>query len=384
MARPGKLLTLSVSAGAGHMRAAQALARALAETYPPAVMPVVDTSRYVSPFLQKVALGLYLEMVRVTPRVYGYIYRQLEDGQTSGRSKVEFNRVLNRLTAPKLARLIAAEDPAALVCTNPIPLGVLDYLKSRGKLAVPVVAAVTDFTIHSFWVFDAVDLYLVADEALVPQLVRQGIAAGRVAVTGIPIDPVFAGPLDREEERGRLGLAPDVPCVLIMGGGLGLGPLEAVVQALGQIRTAVQLLVVAGNNTVLKGRVEKLAPTLSHPCRVFGFVQEIHRLMGAADLMIGKAGGLSCAEALAMGLPIFIIDPIPGQEERNAEFLVERGAAVLVGGASQAAGAVERFLQSRELRQVMASAARGLGRPMAAQAAVRAIASLVGLEDGGG
>lgn len=378
MARPGKLLALSVAAGAGHMRAAGALAQALADMYSPAQMPVVDTFDYISPFLQKMALGIYLEVVRKTPRVYGYIYRRLDDGGTSGRTKVEFNRVLNRLTAPKLARLIAAEDPAALVCTNPFPLGVLDYLKGRGKLSIPVVAVVTDFTIHSFWVFDVVDLYLVAEEAMVSQLVRQGIPAEKVAVTGIPIDPVFAASMDRDGERARMGLARDLPVVLIMGGGLGMGPLEAVVQSLGRMRTPVQILVVAGNNLLLKGRLAKLAPSLGNPCRVFGFVDEIHRLMGVADLMIGKAGGLSCAEALSVGLPIFILDPIPGQEERNAEFLIERSAAILIEGVAQVCPAVERYLHSHEQRLSLAKGAQSLGRPMAAREAVRVIASLAG------
>jgi processive 1,2-diacylglycerol beta-glucosyltransferase len=382
MAKAGKLLTLSVSAGAGHMRAAAALARAGAGWHPPVAVPVIDTFRYVSPFLQNVSVGLYLEMVRVTPRVYGYIYRRLEDGRTSARTKVEFTRVLNRLTAPKLARLIAAEDPGALVCTNNFPLSVLDYLKRRGKLSIPVIAVITDFTVHSFWVFGGVDLYLVAGEALVPQLVRQGVEAGRVAVTGIPIDPVFAGSWDRQEEKARLGLRPDLPCVLVMGGALGMGPLQAVVEALGHMATPVQLLVVAGNNAVLKGRLARLAPTLANHVRVFGFVQEIHRLMAAADLMIGKAGGLSCAEALAVGLPIFIIDPIPGQEERNAEFLARQGAALLVEGPSRVAGDVENYLCSPEFRRSMSGAARGLGRPDAARAALGAITALVGWEGG--
>lgn len=364
------------------MRAAAALARAGAEGSSPVAVRVVDTFRYVSPFLQKTALTIYLEMVRKTPRVYGYIYRLAEDGRAGARSKVEFNRVLNRLAAPRLARLIAAEGPGAVVCTHPFPLGVLDYLKGRGRLAVPVAAVVTDFTVHPFWVFGSVDLYLVAGEALVPQLVSQGVDAGRVAATGIPIDPAFAGSLDRRAERARLSLDPDRPCVLVMGGALGMGPLEAVVQALGRMSVPVQLLVVAGNNAALKTRLLRLAPGLTNRIRVFGFVREIHRLMAAADLMIGKAGGLSCAEALAVGLPLFVIDPIPGQEVRNAEFLVQRGAAVLIEGPAQLAGAVAHHLSSPELQRSMTAAARSLGRPAAAQAALRAISSLSGRQGG--
>jgi len=378
-----KVIILSVSAGAGHMRAAAAIGQALSRHCPSCAVEVVDTFRYVRPFLQKTALPLYLQMVRVTPRVYGYLYRKLENGRAAGRSKVEFNRMLNRLAARQMAALIAGADPAALVCTNPFPLGILDYLKRRGRLFLPVVAALTDFTVHPFWVFPSVDLYLLGHEDLVAELVAQGIEADRAVVTGIPIDPVFAAPCDAAAERLRLGLVPDRPTVLVMGGGLGMGPLAGVVSALGRVATPMQLLVVAGSNTALQARLERLAPLLNHPCRVFGFVGDIHRLVGAADLMVGKAGGLSCAEALAAGVPILVIDPIPGQEERNAEFLTRRGAARLVEGAAGAAATVEAFLRSSAMQATMRGAARSLGRPGAALAAARAVGSLAGWEEGG-
>ncbi|MGB9802521.1 MGDG synthase family glycosyltransferase, partial [Desulfofundulus sp.] len=366
-----RVVILSVSAGTGHMRAAHALREAIQQSSPTAEVIILDTFRYTTPFLEKVILGTYMEMLKITPVVYGYLYRQAEWGQPlSGFAKQEFNRILNKLTAPKLVKFLNQTRPQVVVCTHPFPVGIMDRLKGQGLLRVPVVATITDFTVHPFWVFPEVDAYVVASEDLRTPFADLGIPLERVHATGIPIDPAFARPVDRSGVQQKLHLDPSLPTVLVMGGGLGLGPLVEVVQFLGNGPVPCQLLVVAGHNEQLRQRLLRLAGSNHHPTMVFGFVENIHELMSVASIMVGKAGGLSCAEALAKGLPIFIVDPLPGQEERNTEYLCRAGAAVQVSRVQDLGREVLSCLTDERRLGDMSAAAARLGKPHAAREAV--------------
>ncbi|NHM27426.1 glycosyltransferase [Desulfofundulus sp. TPOSR] len=366
-----RVVILSVTAGTGHMRAAHALREAIQQSNPAAEVIVLDTFRYTSPFLEKVILGTYMEMLKITPVVYGYLYRQAERGQPlSGFAKQEFNRILNKLTAPKLVKFLKQTRPQLVVCTHPFPVGILDRLKSQGLFRMPVMATITDFTVHSFWIFPGVDAYVVASEDLKEPFAEFGIPLKRVHATGIPIDPAFARPVDRLSIQQKLNLDPCLPTVLVMGGGLGLGPLAEAVQYLGNGSVPCQLLVVAGRNEQLRQRLLQLAESNCHPTRVFGFIDNIHELMSVSHIMVGKAGGLSCAEALAKGLPIFIVDPLPGQEERNTEYLCRAGAAVQVNRVQDLGREILSCLLDKRRLWDMSAAATRLGKPHAAREAV--------------
>ncbi|MDD3653070.1 MAG: glycosyltransferase [Desulfotomaculaceae bacterium] len=361
-----KILILSVTVGTGHMRAAEALKTAAGCLYPEVEVSILDTFRYASPLVEKVVLGTYMQMLKKSPAAYGFLYRQAERGQPlSGRGKLEFNRILNMFAAPRLVKYIREYKPDVIVCTHPFPLAVISYMKKKGLFTGLVFATVTDFTIHSFWVFPEVDYYLVGAEQLLQECEEFGIKRDKVRFTGIPIDPAFCSPGNKKELRSRFGLEPDLPQVLITGGGLGMGCLEAVVKALSEASFNCQLLVVTGTNTILKKRLEELSSSLSCPLEIYGYVNNIHQLMAVADLMIGKAGGLSCAEAMAIGLPILVIDPLPGQEERNSEFLAVMGAGVRVKKRDLAVQ-VQAYLADSDRLQAMSRSAAVLGRPKAA------------------
>jgi len=369
-----KILIFSVTVGTGHVRAAEALKKAAGYLYPEAEVSILDTFRYASPFLEKVVLGTYMEILKMSPVVYGFLYRQAENGQPlSGRGKLEFNRILNLLAAPRLVKYIKDFQPEVIVCTHPFPVGIMSYMKKKGIFTGPVFATITDFTIHSYWIFPGVDFYLIGAEQLLPECLGFGIKPENVRATGIPIDPAFGGHYDKKELRDRLGLNPGLPAILIMGGGLGMGRLEAAVKILGNSTINCQLMVVTGSNTILKEKLVKITPDLSCEVKVYGYVNNIHELMAAADLMVGKPGGLSCAEAMATGLPVFIIDPLPGQEERNAQFLTGLGAGVRVDE-RDLAGQVEAYLADAGRLEVMTRAAAALGRPEAACDAVNLMA----------
>ncbi|MDD4168711.1 MAG: glycosyltransferase [Desulfotomaculaceae bacterium] len=369
-----KILILSVTVGTGHMRTAEALQKAADCLYPEITVEILDTFRYASPLVEKVVLGTYIEILKMSPAVYGFLYRQAEHGQPlSGRGKLEFNRILNMLAAPRLVKYIQAYKPEVIVCTHPFPLGIISYMKKKGLFTGLVFAPITDFTIHSFWVFPEVDYYLVGAEQLLEQCEEFGVSRDKVRFTGIPIDPAFGFPGNEKELRGKLGFKPDLPLILITGGGLGMGGLEAAVKALSASAVNCQLMVVTGTNTLLQEKLEKLSSSLSCSIKIYGYINNIHQLMAAADLMVGKAGGLSCAEAMAVGLPIFVVDPLPGQEERNAEFLAATGAGVRVKEQDLVAQ-VLAYLADSDRLLAMARSAVALGRPRAACDAMNIIA----------
>lgn len=365
-----KILILSVTVGNGHMRTAEALKKAAGYLHPETEVSILDTFSYASPFLERVVIGTYMEILKLSPVVYGFLYHQAEKGQPlSGRGKLEFNRILNLLTAPRLVKYIKDFQPDVIVCTHNFPVGIMSYMKKKGIYTGPVFAAITDFTIHSYWIFPGVDYYLIGAEQLQPECAAFGIKPENVRVTGIPIDPAFEKQYDKKELREKLGLNPELPAILITGGGLGMGHLEATVKELGESIDDCQLMVVAGTNTSLRDKLVNIAPDLSCAVNIYGYVNNIHELMAAADLLIGKPGGLSCAEAMAMGLPVFIIDPLPGQEERNAQFLVGAGAGVRVDERNLA-GQVKAYLADSGRLGIMTRAAAALGKPNAARNAV--------------
>lgn len=374
--RFNKVLILSVSVGAGHMRSAEALKKAAEILNPKAEVVILDTFRYASPLLEKLVLGTYMEILKVSPVVYGFLYRQSERGKPlSGRGKQEFNRFLNLLAAPKLVEYINGFSPDIIVCTHPFPLGIVTRMKKKNMFSGGVFAIITDFTIHSFWVFPEVDGYFIGADALKKLYEDFGIESEKVFATGIPIDPVFQVKYDKYILRDELGLDPCLPVILVMGGGLGMGPVQSAVKALGNMQNGrCQLIVVSGQNEILREKLIALAPQIKCPTKILGYVGNIHKLMGASDLMVGKAGGLSCAEALAMGLPVFIVDPLPGQEERNSEFMVKAGAGLRVQE-KELAGIVDTFLTNRGNLDSMAKTARALGRPGAAYEAIKIMSS---------
>ncbi|MCL6611894.1 MAG: glycosyltransferase [Peptococcaceae bacterium] len=356
------------------MRAAAALEAAFREDDPACRVIILDTFKYTSPFLEKLVLGTYMEMLKHAPAVYGYIYSRSEKGRVlSGCAKTEFSRLLGMFSARRLLDYIKRHNPEAVICTHPFPLGVLSAIRESGEYGCFTVGTVTDFIIHPFWVFPEVDLYLVGAEQLAGDLAGCGIPAERVHATGIPIDPVFSAPVDRWSVLAGYGLDPRLATILIMGGGLGMGPLPESVKALGNLGRRCQIIAVAGNNNQLREKIDRMAPELANPVRVLGYVDNVHELMASSDILVSKAGGLSCAEALAAGIPIFILDPLPGQEQRNSRFLTSAGAAVEAGGVEDLAKKIDCCLARPYLLKEMSGAASRLARPDAARTAARLI-----------
>ncbi len=354
-----KILLLHASAGAGHKRAAEALAKAFAQLSPESQIRVCDILDFTPPLFRQTYAHGYLDLVRKAPELWGYLYSQSDrKAEEPWRKKVR--ALFNKLNAASFFKYYRDFNPDIAVCTHFMPLQMLTERRRRGKSAAPVFCAVTDFAVHALWILKHVDAYYVASEEARRQLIRKGQPADRVTVSGIPVDPVFAESLPRLKALQTLGLEDSLPVVLLLTGGFGVGPaLELLRSFESEQHPFCRLVVVAGANAKLKAAAESIAHKLRTPVQVLGFVNHIHTLMDAADLIVTKPGGLTTSEVLAKGKPMLVIDPIPGQEQRNCEVVLEAGMAARLFDAEDACFKIKTLLQDRErLDQMSRNAAR--------------------------
>jgi processive 1,2-diacylglycerol beta-glucosyltransferase len=359
------------------MRSAHALKKTVTELYPQSEVVILDTFRYANPLLEKIVIGTYMEMLKISPVIHGYLYHRAERDQPfASRGKTEFNRILNLIAAPKLENFIKYFQPEIIVCTHPFPLGIISNLKKKGVFRGIAFAVITDYTVHYFWVFPGIDCFLIGSEILISECKELGIEPKKVCPTGIPIDPEFNKRYDQRRLKEQMGFNPMLPVILIIGGGLGMGPLELVVKVLGEGSHNRQLLVVTGTNKALQEKLSEITHGFSCQVKVFGYVNNMHQLMALSDLMIGKAGGLTCAEAMASGLPLFIVDPLPGQEEKNAKFMVSMGTGVRIRE-KDLADTVKNYLKNQKMLKKIAETAIARGKPNAAYDAVKIMAEAV-------
>jgi processive 1,2-diacylglycerol beta-glucosyltransferase len=240
-----------------------------------------------------------------------------------------------------------------------------------------VVSVVTDFEAHALWMNNCVDLYCVAAEETKARLVARGATAENILATGIPISARFSANPDRDSVRKTMGVRDDLPIVLVLSGGFGMGPVAEILAELDKVGQQFQTVVVTGRNEEL--RRELAAVDHKHPTHVLGFASNMHELMAIANLIITKPGGLTSSEALAMSKPLFILNPIPGQEAANSDFLLERGAAVKINRVEDLPYRIERLLGTPKLAE-MESAARALGRAGAAKAICEEVVKRVNSE----
>lgn len=370
-----KVLFISAPVGAGHVRAARATGAALVRLAPDVAAEFANVFDFFSPRLGRAILGVYLKILDVFPQFYGMAY----GWGNSSRLALAGRALVSRYLAGRMEQYIAALGPDAVVVTHATPAGLVAHLAASDRLRLPTAAVVTDYVVHRLWVYPELDRYFVASEALRDYLADHGVAKASSRALGIPLAEGFAAPADKAVAVEKLGLAAGRPTVLIMGGGAGVLPMGEIVAALDSLGLPLQLIAVAGRNAALERQLVTQAAALKHAVlRPLGFVDNVHELMAAADLLISKPGGLTAAEALACGLPMVIYRPIPGQEEANTSFLTASGAAVRVGAVAELTVRTAELLADRDGRlAAMAAAAKALGRPQAAEAVAGEILAML-------
>lgn len=318
-----KVLFLSASTGGGHTKAAEALMEVMKIRQPGFTGQVVDTLKHISPMIDKLVVGTYLKTVKNTPRIYGKFYKLSETGDNIK----DLSKTFNKLMAVKLVDFINEYDPSVIVCTHPFPLQMLSSLKQKGIVTIPVIGIVTDFSNHLFFKLDGVDAFIVAHEYIKNDMIKAGMPGEKIHTLGIPVSQTFLQKNDRFQLTQELGLKNKLT-MLVMGGSLGFGEFRDIFDSLLKCDRDIQIIAVAGHNKKLEKELKVMADGSLKDIKILGYTNRISDLMDVSDFIITKPGGVTISEALVKKLPILIMSPIPGQEERNARFLTVAGAAV--------------------------------------------------------
>lgn len=373
-----KVLVLSASAGAGHIRAAEALERALIETGAAREVRHVDTLEYTNKIFRRLYSKAYLEMVNKMPDVLGWLYDALDKPWKNERRRLAFDKLNTR----PFVKMLKEYQPDIMVCTHFLPAEIISWLKAKERIVCRQAIVVTDFDVHAMWLCHHYEQYFVALDETREHMERLGIPAGKLTVSGIPIDPVFAQAKDKQEMRRKHGLAPDRWTILVSAGGFGVGPIEHLMESLLRLKHPAQLVVICGRNEELKARIERLVAGGTEASNVavkaLGYTTEMDEFMAASDIVLGKPGGLTTSEALTKGLVFVIVNPIPGQEERNSDHLLEEGVAIRCNNLPVLAYKIDRLLDDPERFASMRANALRLARPRAAH---EIIARLLSLKD---
>jgi len=371
-----KVLILSASAGAGHMRAADAVERAFRLMNAAADVRHIDTLQYTNKLFRHLYSRAYIDLVNKSPELLGWFYDHLDKPWQNERRRL----ALDKLNTRPFVKMLEAYQPDITVCTHFLPAEIISWLKAKGRVGFRQAIVVTDFDVHAMWLCHHYEQYFVAMEETREHLVRLGIPAAKVTTSGIPIDPVFAEPRDKLEMRAKHGLKPDITTILVSAGGFGVGPIEHMLQSMTGMRHTAQIVALCGRNAELKSKLESARDRLpsSHHVTIHpvGFTTEMDEYMSAADILLGKPGGLTTSEALAKGLVFAIVNPIPGQEERNSDHLLEEGVAIRCNNLPVLAYKLDRLLDDPARFDSMQTGARRMARPDAARSIVKKLLEL--------
>jgi processive 1,2-diacylglycerol beta-glucosyltransferase len=369
------VLIVSASIGSGHTQAANAIKAELERQHPDTRVAVVDFLDGDNFSLNTFIKETYIKMIDVFPNMYDLLYRW---SQASHKGTTVRN-LMSWILKKRMLRLVDRYRPDLIIFTHPFPCGAACHLKRNGMLKVPLAGVITDYAIHRLWIYDEVDFYFVAAAEMKQNLVSQGIAADKIHVTGIPISSTFG---EMYADRAAVKPIAAQASVLIMGGGLGLGAVAEVLLELDKLEGPHRFVVVAGRNAGLRKDLQLLSRSLNHPVQVIGYTRRIPELMAEADLLVTKPGALTCSEALASGLPMVLVNAIPGQEEDNARYLDYIGAALWVQDQNQLSVVVHQLLSDPFKLVSMKQQARHMGRPEAARQVVRRIIGINGVRSG--
>ena len=364
-----RILVLSASAGTGHTRAGEALRSCASAEHFGIEATHLDTLQFVTPLLRFVYTDAYMFLVRHLPALWSHIYRTTNNARRDG-FRHRLRRWTERINSGSMLAEIARQKPDLIICTHFLPAEILSQLLSAGGVNYPVWVQVTDFDLHRMWVQDNMAGYFAPNEEVAFRMREQGICAERIFVTGIPVVPEFTASLDRVTCARELDISPDHTTLLLLGGGAGLGSVSEIAEGLLDLEGDFQIIALAGKNEAMLASLNQLA--IRYPGRIVakGYTGHIERLMACADMVVTKPGGLTTAESLAMGLPMIVIAPIPGQEERNANFLLERGVALKAFDMATLKYRVSYLLTHDSKLAAMRAKAASLARPDAAHRAL--------------
>jgi processive 1,2-diacylglycerol beta-glucosyltransferase len=351
----GKILILSGRFGEGHQQVANAIKEAAVVEIPNIETMVLDFFDWAYPNLFPFSHYVYMKGIKTFPQVYGYLYQKTYKGNP-------FSKKLNSLFSigiGKMLTLLQTVKPTVVVSTFPFASSIISKLKEYGLTNIPLVTVITDHTHHSYWLHPYTDHYIVGSNDSREKIIRLGIPEETITCTGIPIRTRFIENRNRIDLCTKYQLDPHISTVMIMGGGEGLigkGILKS--KELESFPKRLQLIILCGHNEKLQQHLESELSSTKHVIKIFGFTDNVDELMAVSNIIVTKPGGVTTSEALAMELPMLLYKPLPGQEQDNAEYLINAGVAVKADNSSDLFLQLSKMLDNRNFLARMRKNAR--------------------------
>lgn len=369
-----KVLILSVSAGGGHGHAAEAIKDYIHLKDSMSEIRIIDTLKHINPIIDKVVIGSYLKTLKVTPSLYGKLFTHSE-GEYAIASTISSKFI--EILAHKLIPLMEEFSPDILICTHPFSTEMVSVMKTKYKLSIPCISIITDYYSHSSWLHPNIDAYVVSNCDMIEDMVYKGIERDIIYNFGIPVNPNFIDRYERINTLKELDLSADKPTILVMGGSLGMGKITDIYQELNKIHRDIQIIVITGRNNKLYSELTKLKEFSTKETRLIGFTDKVNKYMQACDLLLTKPGGLTITEALICQSPLGLFSPIPGQEEKNAQFLLKHNLAVNLSDIDNCGEIIEDLLSSNKKLQEMRENCTKFSKPDSASDIFRLINILI-------
>jgi len=319
-----RILLMYISEVSGHRSAAMAVEKAIKTIAPETEILSINAFGYTNPIAEKIINRIYMGVIQRFPKIWEYLY----DNQKLIKRFERIKSFINRANSLKLKKLFDEFKPDVVACTQAFPCGMVADFKKRHKSDLKLVAILTDYIPHSYWIYEAIDCYISPSDEVALKMMDKGVAQDKIKVLGIPFDSKFNRDINKDVTRAQLKINKDLPLLLIMGGGHGLGPINEIVTSLEKTGLPLQEIIVTGINKRLYQSLNKEIRGYKNKISLMGYVDNINELMSIADIVITKPGGITTAEALTKQLPMVIIKPIPGQEANNTAYLMRKNAAV--------------------------------------------------------
>lgn len=361
-----KILVFYGSYGGGHLSAAKTISSYLEKNYKDKIeIQMVDCIEYINKYINKVSTEAYKELAKKAPWAWKHVYKNSQTGAIS-----YISNTTNKLMSHKLNSLLQEVKPDLIISTHPFASQMCAILKQRDKINCKIATILTDYHIHAQWLvlYKYINYFFVANEQMKMDMISKGVSDQRIFVTGIPVSERFLTDYNKNEIFEEFGLSPNKETILFFAGGefgLGRNTTYSILKVLVRLFRDLQIIAISGKNKKMNKKFNELVKSTNSENRVkiIEYTNKIPELMNISLGVITKAGGLTLTESLVSNLPIAIINPIPGQEEENAEYLVNNGAAIWIKKDDSIVRILKYLSRNREKLKNMKEKSKSLAKP---------------------
>lgn len=357
-----KVIILYASLGGGHFKAAEGIMNYILEHYDDANVEMIDALKYTNKLVDKMIISSYINMARYSPKMWGEIYKFSEKQY----SVANFSNAVQKILSQKLFKLLQEEKPTTIISTHPFITEMVASLKKHKKISTDLNVIITDYASHKFWELkpEFVNRYFVANDEMKYGLINNGIEPEKIFVTGIPVGPAFLKTYDKSKIYKEFELDENKKTILLFGGGeYGLSNVKKYLVGILSLKENIQIVAIAGKNKKIQNMFKEVSSTFNKKVVILGYTTKVPELMNIADFIVSKPGGLTTTEVLTSNVPFVVINPIPGQEEENSNFLLNSGAAARIYSADKTKPFFEQLINNEERIRGMREMQRLIARP---------------------